>query len=89
MATIKPSGREQLAPGGRKNTDYEYTQRHPDDKEAVQPGVEFPRLARLPRQLWRKREPEDRASPAIEETAVAIAHGPARAVGEAGTCHLP
>ena len=30
------SGREQLAPGGRKNTSYEYTQRHPDDKEAVE-----------------------------------------------------
>jgi len=31
-----PSGREQLAPGGRKNTSYEYAQRHPDDKEAVE-----------------------------------------------------
>jgi phenylpropionate dioxygenase-like ring-hydroxylating dioxygenase large terminal subunit len=31
-----PSGREQLAPGGRKNVTYEYTQRHPDDKEAVE-----------------------------------------------------
>ena len=31
-----PSGREQLAPGGRKNASYEYTQRHPDDKEAVE-----------------------------------------------------
>ncbi len=31
-----PSGREQLAPGGRKNTAYEYTQRRPDDKEAVE-----------------------------------------------------
>ncbi len=31
-----PSGREQLAPGGRKNSSYEYTQRHPDDKEAVE-----------------------------------------------------
>ena len=30
------SGREQLAPGGRKNSTYEYTQRHPDDKEAVE-----------------------------------------------------
>jgi hypothetical protein len=30
------SGREQLAPGGRKNTSYEYTQRYPDDKEAVE-----------------------------------------------------
>lgn len=30
------SGREQLAPGARKNTSYEYTQRHPDDKEAVE-----------------------------------------------------
>ena len=30
------SGREQLAPGGRKNASYEYTQRHPDDKEAVE-----------------------------------------------------
>jgi hypothetical protein len=30
------SGREQLAPGGRKNTTYEFTQRHPDDKEAVE-----------------------------------------------------
>ena len=30
------SGREQLAPAGRKNTTYEYTQRHPDDKEAVE-----------------------------------------------------
>lgn len=29
-------GREQLAPGGRKNSSYEYTQRHPDDKEAVE-----------------------------------------------------
>jgi phenylpropionate dioxygenase-like ring-hydroxylating dioxygenase large terminal subunit len=29
-------GREQLAPGGRKNVSYEYTQRHPDDKEAVE-----------------------------------------------------
>jgi phenylpropionate dioxygenase-like ring-hydroxylating dioxygenase large terminal subunit len=32
----KPSGREQLAPGGRSNRSYEYTQRHPDDKEAVE-----------------------------------------------------
>lgn len=31
-----PSGREQLAPAGRKNTGYEFTQRHPDDKEAVE-----------------------------------------------------
>jgi len=31
-----PSGREQLAPGGRTNASYEYTQRHPDDKEAVE-----------------------------------------------------
>ena len=31
-----PSGREQLAPAGRKNTSYEYAQRHPDDKEAVE-----------------------------------------------------
>jgi phenylpropionate dioxygenase-like ring-hydroxylating dioxygenase large terminal subunit len=30
------SGREQLAPARRKNTSYEYTQRHPDDKEAVE-----------------------------------------------------
>lgn len=30
------SGREQLAPGGRTNTSFEYTQRHPDDKEAVE-----------------------------------------------------
>lgn len=30
------TGREQLAPGGRKETSYEYTQRHPDDKEAVE-----------------------------------------------------
>jgi phenylpropionate dioxygenase-like ring-hydroxylating dioxygenase large terminal subunit len=30
------SGREQLAPGGRKNSTYEFTQRHPDDKEAVE-----------------------------------------------------
>jgi phenylpropionate dioxygenase-like ring-hydroxylating dioxygenase large terminal subunit len=32
----KLTGREQLAPGGRQNTSYEYTQRHPDDKEAVE-----------------------------------------------------
>jgi hypothetical protein len=32
----RASGREQLAPGGRTNTSYEYTQRHPDDKEAVE-----------------------------------------------------
>ena len=31
-----PTGREQLAPAGRKNTSYEYTQHHPDDKEAVE-----------------------------------------------------
>jgi phenylpropionate dioxygenase-like ring-hydroxylating dioxygenase large terminal subunit len=31
-----PSGREQLAPGERKDTSYEYAQRHPDDKEAVE-----------------------------------------------------
>jgi len=30
------SGREQLAPGGRKDSSFEYTQRHPDDKEAVE-----------------------------------------------------
>jgi nitrite reductase/ring-hydroxylating ferredoxin subunit len=30
------SGREQLAPANRKDTSYEYTQRHPDDKEAVE-----------------------------------------------------
>jgi phenylpropionate dioxygenase-like ring-hydroxylating dioxygenase large terminal subunit len=30
------SGREQLSPMGRKNTSHEYTQRHPDDKEAVE-----------------------------------------------------
>jgi len=30
------SGREQLAPGGRKDRSFEYTQRHPDDKEAVE-----------------------------------------------------
>ncbi len=30
------SGRERLAPGGRKDVSYEYTQRHPDDKEAVE-----------------------------------------------------
>ena len=29
-------GREQLAPGGRKNSSYEHTQHHPDDKEAVE-----------------------------------------------------
>jgi nitrite reductase/ring-hydroxylating ferredoxin subunit len=29
-------GREQLAPGGRKNSSYEHSQRHPDDKEAVE-----------------------------------------------------
>jgi hypothetical protein len=32
----RPTGREQLAPGGRKDSSYEYTQRHPDDKEAVE-----------------------------------------------------
>ncbi len=30
------SGCEQLAPSGRKNLSYEYTQRHPDDKKAVE-----------------------------------------------------
>jgi nitrite reductase/ring-hydroxylating ferredoxin subunit len=30
------SGREQLAPGGRGNQSFEYVQRHPDDKEAVE-----------------------------------------------------
>jgi phenylpropionate dioxygenase-like ring-hydroxylating dioxygenase large terminal subunit len=30
------TGREELAPAGRKDTSYEYTQRHPDDKEAVE-----------------------------------------------------
>jgi len=30
------TGREQLAPGGRKDQSFEYTQRHPDDKEAVE-----------------------------------------------------
>ena len=32
----QPTGREQLAPGARKDTSYEYMQRHPDDKEAVE-----------------------------------------------------
>jgi len=32
----QPTGREQLAPGSRKDASYEYTQRHPDDKEAVE-----------------------------------------------------
>jgi nitrite reductase/ring-hydroxylating ferredoxin subunit len=32
----QPTGREQLAPAGRKDGSYEYTQRHPDDKEAVE-----------------------------------------------------
>jgi hypothetical protein len=32
----EPTGREQLAPAGRKDVSYEYTQRHPDDKEAVE-----------------------------------------------------
>jgi len=32
----QPTGREQLAPAGRKDVSYEYTQRHPDDKEAVE-----------------------------------------------------
>jgi len=32
----EPTGREQLAPAGRKDTSHEYTQRHPDDKEAVE-----------------------------------------------------
>ena len=35
-ATDSLSGREQLAPGGRKSSSYEYIQRHPDDKEAVE-----------------------------------------------------
>ena len=30
------SGREQFAPAGRKDRSFEYTQRHPDDKEAVE-----------------------------------------------------
>jgi len=30
------TGREQLAPAGRNDTSYEYIQRHPDDKEAVE-----------------------------------------------------
>ena len=30
------SGREQLAPAGRQDRSFEYTQRHPDDKEAVE-----------------------------------------------------
>jgi phenylpropionate dioxygenase-like ring-hydroxylating dioxygenase large terminal subunit len=30
------TGREQLAPGGRKNLNFDYIQRHPDDKEAVE-----------------------------------------------------
>ncbi len=30
------TGREQLAPGGRTDKSYEYSQRHPDDKEAVE-----------------------------------------------------
>jgi hypothetical protein len=34
--TDQSAGREQLAPGGRKNLSHEYTQRHPDDKEAVE-----------------------------------------------------
>jgi phenylpropionate dioxygenase-like ring-hydroxylating dioxygenase large terminal subunit len=29
-------GREQLSPAGRQDQSYEYTQRHPDDKEAVE-----------------------------------------------------
>ena len=32
----QPTGRERLAPAGRKDTSHEYTQRHPDDKEAVE-----------------------------------------------------
>jgi hypothetical protein len=32
----QPTGREQRAPAGRKDASYEYTQRHPDDKEAVE-----------------------------------------------------
>jgi hypothetical protein len=30
------TGREKLAPASRKDTSYEYAQRHPDDKEAVE-----------------------------------------------------
>jgi phenylpropionate dioxygenase-like ring-hydroxylating dioxygenase large terminal subunit len=30
------SGREKLSPAGRQDRSYEYTQRHPDDKEAVE-----------------------------------------------------
>jgi phenylpropionate dioxygenase-like ring-hydroxylating dioxygenase large terminal subunit len=30
------TGREKLAPGSRRDASYEYTQRHPDDKEAVE-----------------------------------------------------
>ncbi len=30
------SGREKLSPAGRQDQSYEYTQRHPDDKEAVE-----------------------------------------------------
>lgn len=30
------SGRERLAPGGRQNRSYEYAQKHPDDKEAME-----------------------------------------------------
>jgi hypothetical protein len=32
----QPTGREQRAPAGRKDASYEYTQCHPDDKEAVE-----------------------------------------------------
>jgi hypothetical protein len=32
----QPTGREQRAPAGRKDASYEYVQRHPDDKEAVE-----------------------------------------------------
>ena len=31
-----PTGREKLAPGSRRDVSYEYSQRHPDDKEAVE-----------------------------------------------------
>jgi phenylpropionate dioxygenase-like ring-hydroxylating dioxygenase large terminal subunit len=31
-----PTGREKLAPGSRRDVSYEYTQQHPDDKEAVE-----------------------------------------------------
>lgn len=32
----RPTGREKLAPASRKDASYEYTQRRPDDKEAVE-----------------------------------------------------